>query len=222
MNNKIYIIVGHYGSGKSEFSVNFARRLKKENKSVCLADLDIVNPYFRSREMRLSLSNLGIDVLSDTLNSVKGLDMPYISPAIKGEIMQNKRNLIIDCGGDNVGIRVLKQFTDEIKKRDYEMYMIVNVYRPETSDVEKIIAMEKTLELESGLTIKGYINNSNFLRQTTVEDIIYADQILKTVSQKTQKPILYVSALDNIIQQLPDEVSGEKFIINLSLRSDWL
>lgn len=222
MNNKIYIIVGHYGSGKSEFSVNFAKKLNAEKKAVCLADLDIVNPYFRSREMRLSLINLGIDVVSDTLNSVKGLDMPYISPAIRGQIIKNDKIVILDCGGDNVGVRVLNQFDDEIKKRDYEMYMIVNVFRPDTNTVEQIIEMKNKLESEVDLEITGYINNSNFLRETTVEDMVYADRILKEVSKLTNKPILYVSALKSLIDKLPDEISGERFVLNLSLRSDWL
>ncbi|QVK19123.1 ATP-binding protein [Mycoplasmatota bacterium] len=222
MNKKLYIIVGHYGSGKSEFSVNFAKKLKKNKKEVCLADLDIVNPYFRSREARLSLMNLGIAVVSDTLNSVKGLDMPYLSPAIKGQIVHNKNNLILDCGGDEVGVRVLKQFYNEIIERDFEIYMVINVYRPETSNVEAIIKMKNQLENEIGLPIKGYINNSNFLRQTSVDDIIYSDKILKEVSEITQVPILYVSALEKLIKQLPNDVSGERFILNLSLRNDWL
>jgi len=222
MDNKIYIIVGHYGSGKSEFAVNFAKKLHAEKKNVCLADLDIVNPYFRSREMRLSLINLGIDVISDTLNSVKGLDMPYISPAIKGQIVNNKKTIVLDCGGDNVGVRVLKQFDDEIKKRDYEMYMIINTFRPETSTVEQIIEMQDKLESEVDIKISGYINNSNFLRETTLEDIKNADKILKNVSKLTGKPILYVSAIKSLIDMLRDDISGEKFVLNLSLRSDWL
>ncbi len=222
MDNKIYIIVGHYGSGKSEFSVNFAKKLNTLNKSVCLADLDIVNPYFRSRETRLSLINLGIDVISDTLDSVKGLDMPYISPAIRGQIAYNKKTIILDCGGDNVGTRVLKQFDDLIKQRDYEMYMIINVYRPETSTVEQIIDMKNKMEAESGLLITGYINNSNFLRQTTVDDVMNADSLIKEVSKITSVPIVYVSALESILNKLPNDISGEKFEINLSLRSDWL
>lgn len=222
MNNKIYIITGHYGSGKSEFSINFAKKLNEEKKAICLIDLDIVNPYFRSREMRLSLSNLGIDVISDTLNSVKGLDMPYISPAIKGEIVQNKKNIILDCGGDNVGIRVLKQFDDEIRKRNYEMYMIINVYRPETSTVEQIIEMKNKLESEVNLKITGLINNSNFLRQTTVDDMVYSDKILKDVSNKTKIPILYVSGIKALIEKLPNDISGDKFVLDLSLRNDWL
>ena len=222
MEHKIYIICGHYGSGKSEFAVNFAKKLKTDNTNVVLADLDIVNPYFRSREIRLSLENLGIDVISDTLNSIKGLDMPYLSPAIKGQIMQKDRTIVLDCGGDPVGCRVLKQFSEDIKKRDYEMYMILNVFRPETSNVEDIIAMKNKLEQESTLKITGLINNSNFIWQTTVEDLIYADKIIKQVSILTNIPIIYVAGLKSIINKLPESINGTPFELELHLRSNWL
>lgn len=222
MENKLYIIVGHYGSGKSEFSINFAKKLKKENKEVCLADLDIVNTYFRSREKRESLINLGIEVVSDTLNSVKGLDMPFISPAIRGHIVHKKSNMILDCGGDNVGVRVLKQFENEIINRDYEMLMVINVFRPETSNVMQILEMKKNLESEIGLSVTGYVNNSNFLRQTTVDALIMADQIISELSDVTKVPILYVSALEKLIKQLPINIRGERFSLDLSLRNDWL
>lgn len=220
--NKIYIITGHYGSGKSEFSINFARYLKSKNNSVCLADLDIVNTYFRSREVRTSLMKNGIEVVSDTLESTKGLDMPYLSPAIKGQIINQDKNVILDCGGDNVGIRVLRQFDQEIIKRDYEVFMIINIFRPETNNVENIVKMKKSLEGESGFKITGLINNSNFLRQTTVDDIVAADNIIKQVSNNTNIPIKYVTGLKKIINNLPNEVSGERLILDLSLRSEWL
>ncbi|MDF2699613.1 MAG: hypothetical protein K0Q49_1169 [Haloplasmataceae bacterium] len=222
MNNKIYIIVGHYGSGKSEFSVNFSKYLLSKNLEVCLADLDIVNPYFRSREVREQLTKLGIVVISDTLNSTKGLDMPYLSPAIQGQIALSKKTIILDCGGDDVGIKVLKQFYHEIIKRDYEMLMIINTYRPQTSNVSQIIAMKDKLEAESGLKITGYINNSNFLRQTTIDDVMNANNIIIEVSKDTNIPIKYVSGIKKIIENLPIEAIGDRLMLDLLLRNDWL
>lgn len=222
MDNKIYIICGHYGSGKSEFAVNFAKKLKQENLDVVLADIDIVNPYFRSREIRLSIESLGIDVISDTLNSVKGLDMPYLSPAIRGQINRKDRTIVLDCGGDAVGCRVLRQFSEDIKKRDYAMYMIINVFRPETSTIEDILFMKDKLESESTLKITGLINNSNFIKQTTIEDLIYADTIIKEVSKRANLPVVYVSGLKSLIKKLPEDISGTPFELELHLRSNWL
>lgn len=221
VNNRLTIIMGHYGSGKSEFAVNYAKKLFSSGEPVVLADLDIVNPYFRSREARESLEKLGIKVVSDTLNSTKGLDMPYLSPAIKGYLSQNQANMILDCGGDHVGARVLRQYLMDIEKRDYEVLMIVNVFRPETSNPSQIIAMQKKLEQETGLRISAYVNNSNFLRETTIDDMVYADQILKEVTAVTGIPVKYVSGLPSLIGSLPETVSGERFMFDLSLRSEW-
>jgi hypothetical protein len=217
----LIIITGHYGSGKSEVAIQLALNLAAKHV-VCLADLDIVNPYFRSREVKEQLNQLGIQVIGDTLNTTKGLDMPYLSPAIKGNLTQLQQTMILDCGGDDVGIRVLSQFQKEIKARNHSLWMVVNTYRPQTATVEQIMTMKDQLENESGLEITGYINNSNFLRQTTVEDLIASDHLLKQVSQLTNCPIVYVSGLEAVINQLPSEVSGERLALNLSLRSHWL
>ena len=219
--NKLTIIVGHYGSGKSEFSVNYAEYISQLGE-VHLADLDIVNPYFRSRELRETLIKKGIVMVSDTLNSTKGLDMPYLSPAIKGQIANQTNRMILDCGGDDVGIRVLKQFIPQIKSRDYEIWMIINTFRPETSDVNQIQIMKDKLELELGLKVTHYIHNSNFLRHTTVDEMIAADQLMKEVSELTNIPIKYVSGIKSLIDQLPNDVSGERFVMELLLRNDWM
>jgi hypothetical protein len=201
MKNPLIIIVGHYGSGKSEFAVNLA--LKKNNEyPVCLVDLDIINTYFRSREVREFLNNKGIEVVSDTLNSTKGLDMPYLSPAIKGKILIQYHNDIVDT--------------------NYEMWMVVNVFRKETSTAKQIIKMIESLENESGLKITGLINNSNYLKQTTVEDIIYSNQIIKEVVALTNIKVIYTSSIESLIPHLPNDILGDKFPLKIYLREKWL
>jgi hypothetical protein len=222
MDRKIYIITGHYGSGKSEFAVNFAYYLRNKNREVILADLDIVNPYFRSREVTTKLNNAGVDVIGDSLNSTKGLDMPYISASVQGAIASSSKDVILDCGGDATGIRVLKQFHDIIIKHNFAVYMIVNVFRPETSNAKQIMQMKDSIEQEANIRVTGFINNSNFIRKTTVEDIVYADSILKEVSKITNIPVIYVSGLKSVINSIPNMVSGEKFILDLNLRDNWL
>ena len=157
MKAPLIIVVGHSGSGKSEFSVNLAQKLVKEYP-VCLADLDIVNTYFRSREIRETLNKEQIEVISDTYSSTKGLDMPYLSPAIQGKIFKRDKLVILDCGGDENGIKVLKQYESDIVDTLYEMWMVINVFRPETNSIEKIIKMINTLTNESKLRITGLIN----------------------------------------------------------------
>lgn len=221
MEPKIYIIVGHYGSGKSEFALNLALLLN-QNQNVCIADLDIVNPYFRTREARDQLTTLGIEVLSDTLNSKQGLDMPYLSPAISGIISLKAKTIILDCGGDEVGIRILKQYQFFLQNSNYEMLMVINTYRPLTNSVFKIINMKERLENESNLKITGYVNNSNLLRSTTVKDMILSNHILSEVSQLTNVSVKYVSGVKAIIDQLPSNILGERIVLDLFLRKNWL
>ncbi|HHU24301.1 MAG: ATP-binding protein [Bacilli bacterium] len=221
MKAPLIIIIGHYGSGKSEFSVNLAIK-KARDHNVCLADLDIVNPYFRSREARAFLSNHNIEVISDTYNSTKGLDMPYLSPAIQGRIAKRDKFLILDCGGDPNGIKVLKQFRDLIYDTPYEMWMIVNIFRPETSKTVDIISMYHALQASSGLRITGFINNSNLLRHTSVKDMLYANQIMQEVVEQTRIKVVYTSGIPELLKQLPGDILGEKFPIQIILREKWL
>jgi cellulose biosynthesis protein BcsQ len=221
MKAPLIIIVGHSGSGKSEFAVNLAFQLVQEQR-VCLADLDIINTYFRSREIRDILKKEQIEVVSDTFDSTKGLDMPYLSPAIQGRIFKRDKLVILDCGGDANGIRVLKQYDSDIIDTLYDMWMVINVFRPETSNVQQIIKMMERLKKESGLIITGLINNSNYLRNTTAEDIIYSNQIIKEVVALTNIKVVYTSVIESLIQQLPPDILGEKFPLKILLREKWL
>jgi cellulose biosynthesis protein BcsQ len=221
MKAPLIIVVGHSGSGKSEFSVNLAQKLVKEYP-VCLADLDIVNTYFRSREIREILNKEQIEVISDTYSSTKGLDMPYLSPAIQGMIFKRDKLVILDCGGDENGIKVLKQYESDIVDTLYEMWMVINVFRPETNSVEKIIKMINKLTNESKLRITGLINNSNYLKNTTVENMIYSNQLIKEVVALTHIQVVYTTGIKSLLQQLPSDILGEKFPLKILLREKWL
>ncbi|MBP6904238.1 MAG: ATP-binding protein [Bacilli bacterium] len=221
MKAPLIIVVGHSGSGKSEFSVNLAQKLVKEYP-VCLADLDIVNTYFRSREIRETLNKEQIEVISDTYSSTKGLDMPYLSPAIQGKIFKRDKLVILDCGGDENGIKVLKQYESDIVDTLYEMWMVINVFRPETNSIEKIIKMINKLTNESKLRITGLINNSNYLKNTTVENMIYSNQLIKEVVALTHIQVVYTTGIKSLLQQLPSDILGEKFPLKILLREKWL
>lgn len=221
MKKPLIIVVGHYGSGKSEFSVNLSLKLANIHQ-VSLVDLDIVNTYFRSREVRDILTKEEIEVISDTHNSTKGLDIPYLSPAIKGKVVMRDRLTILDCGGDANGIKVLHQFRNDIIDTPYDTWMVINVFRPETSSPDKIVKMIKILEDESGLKITGLVNNSNYLKHTKVEDIIYSNEIIKEVVALTNIEVIFTSGIKSLIENLNDDILGEKFPLRILLREKWL
>lgn len=207
----IYFITGHYGSGKSEFSLNFA--IIKKIKTI--VDLDIVNPYFRSRELETLLNEKGIEMIASPLKDALGSDLPYISHKAFLPFYSDE-DAIYDIGGNEVGAKILRQF-----KSNALMYMVINVFREETSNVEGILKMKHLIEGASGYQIKGFINNSNLLRETTKADILYGQAIIKKASDQLNIPIVYTSYYEKIDLQ-KDEILGELIPLKLYLRQDWL
>ncbi|MFA5720199.1 MAG: hypothetical protein WC939_03975 [Acholeplasmataceae bacterium] len=207
----IYFITGHYGSGKSEFSLNFA--ILKNIKTI--VDLDIVNPYFRSRELESLLNKYGIELISSPLKNALGSDLPYISHKAFLPFHDTK-DAVYDIGGNEVGARILRQF-----KGSATMYMVINVFREETSTKAGILKMKHLIEGASGYQVSGFINNSNLLRDTKLEDILFGQSIIKELSDELKIPIVYTSYYDHIdVKQ--EDVLGELIPLKLYLRKDWL
>jgi len=130
--------------------------------------------------------------------------------------------VILDCGGDTNGIKVLKQYYDDIVDKPYEMWMVINVFRPETRNAEQILKMMQALKNESGLEVTGFINNSNYLKSTTIEDMKTSNQIMEEVVALTKIKVVYTSGVESLMQQLPIDILGEKFPLKILLREKWL
>ncbi|MEA3422960.1 MAG: ATP-binding protein [Bacillota bacterium] len=219
---RIKIIIGHYGTGKTEFSVNYCMKLAEFDKKIAIADLDIVNPYFRSREKASLLEKKGIEVMSSSLGHNASLALPAISAEISGPIQNPEYQVILDVGGDSVGARVLARFKDDIIDQGYDMFCVVNTNRPETVDVVGIIYHVKSIEDATGLKVTGLINNTHLLRDTTVETVMEAQKIIKEASEKLNIPIRYISTLENVAKELPDDLEGEIFPIRMYMREEWM
>lgn len=219
---RIRIIIGHYGSGKTEFSVNYAMKLKQASSSkVAIADLDIVNVYFRSREKQVMLEEQGIKVIASSIAG-NALDLPAVAADIITPLEDKSYEYIIDVGGDSVGARVLGRFKNYIEDCDYDMFMVVNANREQTMDLEGIKRHKETIEATSRLKVTGFINNTHLIRETTLEDVLRGDKLLKEASKELGIPIRYVSAMSHIASQIPDEVSGEILALDLIMRDQWM
>jgi hypothetical protein len=219
---RIRIIIGHYGSGKTEFAVNYAMKLSKEGKKVAIADLDIVNPYFRSRERASVMEQNGIEVISSSLGHNSSLDLPSISAAISGPITNNKYDVVLDVGGDPVGARALARFVEDIENDEYEMLFIANMYRPSTQNAKDIIKFIRDIEDTCGLSVTGLVNNSHMLRDTKAKDIIDTQPILEEVSKLTGIPIKYVSIIESQADFLDKEYFDKIFPIKMYMRDTWM
>lgn len=220
---RVRIITGHYGSGKTEFAVNYAAALSKvSSKKVVLSDLDIVNVYFRSRERTAELEDMGIWVIS---SSIKGdsADLPAVSAEITTPVKDAAYDCIIDLGGNDVGTMVLGRLKPFFKPEEIDFFMVVNTNRPATSSVEGIIEQMQHLEYSSGLKVTGFINNTNLVRETTVDTLIEGDKILRVASEKTKVPVRYVSYVKELLEgNLPAGILGEAFPLEFYMRKSWM
>lgn len=219
---RIRIITGHYGSGKSEFSMNYVTKLKDlVDTKVAISDLDVVNVYFRTREKRDFLRSKGIWPIDSSIQATT-LDLPAVSAQVTGPISDKSYNYVVDVGGDDVGARVLGRFSHLIEDDDYDMFCVVNANREKTQTAQEVISHIRSIEKTSNLKVTGLINNTHLVRETTIEDIIKGQAIVTEVSRLTDISIRYVTCLESLIPQLPNNIEGEIFPINLYMRECWM
>ena len=218
---RIRIIVGHYGSGKTEFSVNYAVKLSNLDKKVALVDLDIVNLYFRSREKAEELKSLGIKVIGSSLKG-SGVDIPAISSEVYAPIQDESFDTILDVGGDPAGARTLGMYSEYFTKESCDMFLVLNANRPETQTVQKSIEYLKKIEDTARFKVTGIVNNTHMLKSTTYEDVLKGQVLAEKLSDKLGIPIKYIVALENVAKELPSNLRGEVFPIKLYMRQEWM
>jgi hypothetical protein len=190
---RVFVITGHYGSGKTEISLNLAMAMRQKSLGdapVGLIDLDIANPYFRSREMQARLQGAGIDLIGSSFGHDITAELPALSPEIHRPLDDKRYRCVVDVGGNDSGARVLNQFGEKLKSHDVGVLAVVNVFRPETDNIDKIRAMIASIEAETGLLVQGIINNSNLLRQTQPADLEYGIDLAEQASFAMGIPIV--------------------------------
>lgn len=217
----LYINIGAYGSGKSEYSIHFARSLKAQALDVVLADMDVVNPYFRSRDVREVFASEGIEVIAPE-GEFSHADLPMISPRIKGAIENRAKTVILDVGGDPAGCRTLGRFVDAINLRAYHMRLVVNTSRPFTTNASEIITMIEMLEFSSKLKVSELICNTNLMEDTDqalVENGIRIVQETATLKGLAFEEYLVLDAYAKIV---PDALLGKKrLVMSYTLKKPW-
>ena len=213
----ITFLTGYYGSGKSEVTVNLA--IQKQLDVV--VDLDIINPYFRSREMEELLTQYNIKSISSDMKQKMNLDMPYISSKIFQPFHNQNIKAIYDLGGNDQGAKLLRQF-DDYRDRDVDLFLVINIYRYETNSADLIIKLINKIEGMGGFKVTGLINNSNLLRDTTTEEILNGQEIVKEVSEKTNLPVVYTTYWEKVKVKENLMFLGETLKLKLYFRKDWL
>ena len=194
----IVIIVGNYGSGKTEVAINLAVNRKKAGLDVSIADLDLVNPYFRTREARKALAEIGIEVVLPPEPYLQA-DLPILSPVISGLIRQPSQLTLLDVGGDDAGATVLATLADAFKNTHINMLQVVNPLRPFTETISGCLKIRKQIESASKLTVTGIIGNANLIDETTPEHIYQGYDFVQELSEKSKLPIEFITVEAGLI-----------------------
>ena len=214
MKSKIYITVGHYGSGKTEFSVNYALELKKTHNKVILVDLDIVNPYFRSNDARALLEDNGIMVIAPDYAGTN-VDIPVLPAEILRIFNEQDAVIVVDVGGDDDGAVALGRYKQFFDNADYEMSLVVNTRRPLSSTVSEIIEMKQNIEAASRLLVTNIIADTNIADETTKEIIEQGYTLISEAALKLGLPVKYV--VSPFYDDFCDEINTRLFKIERRL-----
>jgi len=220
--NRIRVIIGHYGSGKTEFSVNYALQLASRSSKVALCDLDVVNPYFRSREKAEMLEEKGIHVISGAKGHQANLAIPMVASAILGPLQNKDTDVILDVGGDSVGARALARYNAYFVDGEYDMFCVINANREQTCDVAGMIYHIKEIEATAGVKVTGLINNTHMLRETSKEDVLKGQRLTEEVSKALDIPVKYTSVIASLADGIAKEVQNEVLPIHMIMREKWM
>lgn len=187
---RLTLLCGHYGSGKTNVAVNMAFDLKKQYDRVAIADLDIVNPYFRTKDSSAQLEAAGIRLIcSEYANS--NVDIPALPDEMYAVNDDKATRFVLDVGGDDRGALALGRLTEGIlSENSYDMLMVINCYRPLTPDPQSVLEIMAEIEYACRIPFTGIINNSNLGEQTTQADILASLDFANEVSRLSGLPIL--------------------------------
>ena len=183
------VVCGHFGSGKTEFAVNLAMKASECEQKLAIADLDIVNPYFLSRERQDLYKERGIHLISSGEIAISA-GLPGLSPEIFSMFQNPDLYSIIDVGGDPNGARVLARFRDQFNNIKYRVILILNANRPETATADSAIEYMHLIEDACGLKVDGIVNNTHLCGETDPECVLKGAALAKEVSEKTGVPVV--------------------------------
>ena len=203
LDHRLTIIIGAYGSGKSEISVNMslAQRKALPDRKLLIADLDIVNPFYRSSDCASVLEEAGIRLVTP-MYAGSNVDAPVLPPDMYVIFDDESYQGIFDIGGEDMGALVLGSIRKRIENTDAVIYMAVNALRPFTSDAEQIAIMTNELAAAAGFKIDGYINNTNLLEETTAEMVAEGEKKILDASAITGIPVVANCVMEGI--DIPD------------------
>ncbi|MBQ6544672.1 MAG: hypothetical protein IJL72_02930 [Lachnospiraceae bacterium] len=205
---RLTLLAGHYGSGKTNLAVNMALDLRKTRERVALADLDIVNPYFRSKDSGRELMEAGVRlIVSEYANT--NLDIPALPQEMYALIDDPGLSAVIDVGGDDRGALALGRLSPAIAaENDYDMFLVVNRFRPLTRSADDVLQVMREIEEAGHLAFTGVIDNSNLGAETSPEDVLGSAGFAEAVAEKTGLPLVLTSVDEALYPALSGKIEN--------------
>ena len=197
LTNRVTVVCGHYGTGKTNLSINLALDCAKEGDKVTLIDMDVVNPYFRSSDYADILSESGVRVLGPNFAN-SNLDTPSLPAAIGDAISEGER-VIIDVGGDDAGATALGVYRRQLSEAEPQVLYVVNKYRSQTTVPEEAVEILSEIERAAGIKADHIVNNSHLKQYTDERTIMESVPFAEEVSRLTGLPILFTTTPDGVV-----------------------
>jgi hypothetical protein len=189
----LLVVVGNYGSGKTEVSVNLALDLRARGHAVSIADLDVVNPYFRCREATQEMEARGIRVLAPH-GELHAADLPILLPEVRGRVAAGAGVTILDVGGDDVGARILGSLASTVRAVPHAMLQVVNERRPFTDSVAGCLDIMRRIEAAAKLQVTGLVSNTHLMEETDAETVLRGYDLARAVGAAASIGVELVTA----------------------------
>lgn len=195
---RVTLFAGHYGSGKTNIAVNYAEHLATGGKAVTVVDLDIVNPYFRTKDSEEEFKAMGIELISSAYANTN-LDAPALPKEIYSAVSDKSRYLIMDIGGDDRGAVALGRYKDDIiNENNYEFIFVANMYRPLTRTAQDAVEVMREIEEAAHMKFTAMVNNSNLGDQTRAEDVLASSKYIDDISDLTGLKCIFTSVWEGM------------------------
>ena len=205
---RVTLFAGHYGSGKTNIAVNYALYLREQGKDVVIADMDIVNPYFRTKDSTDVLEAAGIELISPQFAN-SNVDLPALPQEMYKTVQDRSKFSVLDIGGDDRGAYALGRYTPYIlEENDYEMIFVANFYRPLTTTAQEALEVMREIEAAGRLPFTAIVNNSNIGNETTAEDVLATVNRAEELSKISGLPVIFTTAESKVADELKSKIDN--------------